>query len=150
MTTTRGLWLKTFLRDWKCNLICLQETKLEYVSLSDFCSLRGSSLLFLLSLELQGLQEASNYVQLHSIRSTLPMENFQLLASFKWMRVDSQRLYGPQARVDKLRLWHELHQSTRRWCGPWCMGGDFNVILHPLEKFKCMSLQYYGGVPWLP
>jgi len=31
--------LKSFLRDWKCDLICLQETKLEDDSLSIICSL---------------------------------------------------------------------------------------------------------------
>jgi len=33
--------LKFFLRDWKCDLICLQETKLEDVSLSVIRSLLG-------------------------------------------------------------------------------------------------------------
>ena len=34
--------LKNFLRDWKCDLICLQETKLEDVELSDICSIWGN------------------------------------------------------------------------------------------------------------
>ena len=33
--------LKKFLRDWKCDLVCLQETKLEEVSLSIVRSLWG-------------------------------------------------------------------------------------------------------------
>ena len=45
--------LKGFLRDWKCDLICFQETKLEEVSCSVIRSLWGTILLILLFLKLK-------------------------------------------------------------------------------------------------
>ena len=32
-------------------------------------------------------------------------------------------VYGPQARVDKLRFWEELRNTKVRRPGPWCVGG---------------------------
>ena len=34
--------LKSFLRDWRCDLMCLQETKMEAISLSDVRALLGN------------------------------------------------------------------------------------------------------------
>ena len=34
--------LKSFLRDWNCDLICLQKTKLEHAELSDIRSIWGN------------------------------------------------------------------------------------------------------------
>jgi len=34
--------LKNFLRDWKCDLICIQETKVEEVELADIRSIWGN------------------------------------------------------------------------------------------------------------
>ena len=41
------------------------------------------------------------------------------------------RVYGPQARLDKLRLWEEFRRTRDGWRGPWCIWGDFNEILYP-------------------
>ena len=38
----KRLLLKNVLRDWRCNLICIQETKLEEVQLSVICSIEGN------------------------------------------------------------------------------------------------------------
>ena len=43
-------------------------------------------------------------------------------------------VYGPQARVDKLRMLEELGRVRDGWHGPWCLGGDFNEILHASER----------------
>jgi len=45
MIFVREMFLEGFfLRDWKCNLVCLQETKLVEVLLSGICSLWGAFL----------------------------------------------------------------------------------------------------------
>ena len=51
--------------------------------------------------------------------------------SFTWAFTG---IYGPQARVDKLRMLEELDCVRDSWFGPRCLGGDFNEILHPFEK----------------
>ena len=43
-------------------------------------------------------------------------------------------IYGPHAKVDKLRMLEELGQVRDGWSGPWCIGGDFNEILYAYER----------------
>ena len=43
-------------------------------------------------------------------------------------------VYGLQPKLNKLRFWDEFHQTRGWWPGPWCIGGDFNEILHPQER----------------
>jgi len=43
-------------------------------------------------------------------------------------------VYGPHTRFDKLRMWKELLCARDGWSSPWCIGGDFNEILHGHER----------------
>jgi len=43
-------------------------------------------------------------------------------------------IYGPQARTDKLRMLDELGSIRDEWSGSWCIGEDFNEILHAYER----------------
>jgi len=47
--------LKSFLRDWKCDLLCLQETKMEVVSLSNVLALWGNDSVDFATLNAVGL-----------------------------------------------------------------------------------------------
>ena len=47
--------LKSFLRDWKCDLVCLQETKMEAISLSDVRALWGNHFVDFAALNAVGL-----------------------------------------------------------------------------------------------
>ena len=46
--------LKNILREWRCNLVCIQETKLEDVQLSDIRSIGGNQYLDFVALKAQG------------------------------------------------------------------------------------------------
>lgn len=41
---------------------------------------------------------------------------------------------GPHASQRRSDCWSELDAVKARWAGPWCIGGDFNVIKIPEEK----------------
>jgi len=50
----KRLLLKNVLRDWSCNLVCIQETKLEEVQLSDIRSIEGNQSMDFVALKAQG------------------------------------------------------------------------------------------------
>ncbi|RVW46561.1 LINE-1 reverse transcriptase-like [Vitis vinifera] len=43
-------------------------------------------------------------------------------------------VYGPFSREDREALWVELGAIRGIWSDPWCIGGDFNVILSQRER----------------
>ena len=133
--------LKSFLRDWKCDLVCLQETKLEEVSCSivrslwrnydvDFAFLKavGASGGVLVMWDKNTFNLVSSSQGEFSITCILSR---MIEDDFSWA---FSGVYGPQARTDKLRFWAELHSARDGWPGPWCFGGDFNEILYPQER----------------
>jgi len=50
----KRLILKNILREWRCNLVCIQETKLEDVKLSDIRSIGGNQYSDFVALKAQG------------------------------------------------------------------------------------------------
>ena len=34
-------------------------------------------------------------------------------------------------------MWNELDDIRKGWNGPWCIGGDKNIIRFPSEKMGC-------------
>ena len=43
-------------------------------------------------------------------------------------------VYSPVERSFKEFFWEELGSIRGIWNGPWCLGGDFNEILSPIER----------------
>ena len=122
--------LENFLRDWRCDLICLQETKLEVVSLSIIRSLyRNFSVgfMFLKAIGASGgiivMWDKSTFNLVSSSHGEFSITCiFQMVGGdFTWAFTG---VYGPQARVDKIRFWKELQRIRDGWPGPWCIGGN--------------------------
>ena len=138
--SNKRLLLKNILREWGCNLVCFQETKLEEVQLSDIRSIGGNQHLDFVALNAQGtacgivvmwdrnyFNLVSSYCGEFSITC-----HFQMVGGdFKWAFTG---VYGPHTRIDKLRMWEELQRTRDGWFGPWCVAGDFNEILHGHER----------------
>jgi len=53
----KRLLLKNILRDWSCNLVCIQETKLEEVQLSNIRSIGGNQFMDFVALKAQGSED---------------------------------------------------------------------------------------------
>ena len=114
MIGTRAL-LNIFLRGWNCDLICIQETKLEEVELADIRSIWGNQVVGFAVLKAIGT--AGGILVLWNKNS------FQLISSFcgefsitclqmgdgstTWAFTG---VYGPSVRVDKLKMWDELRR----------------------------------------
>ena len=45
-------------------------------------------------------------------------------------------VYGPVERNKSELFWEELGSVKGLWEGPWCIGGDFNMVLSPNERNK--------------
>lgn len=43
-------------------------------------------------------------------------------------------VYGANSSQRRNDFWRELETVTANWSGPWCIGGDFNIIRYPYEK----------------
>lgn len=41
---------------------------------------------------------------------------------------------GPNSIQRRVDFWKELDDIKSRWSGPWCVGGDWNVVRFPNEK----------------
>lgn len=50
------------------------------------------------------------------------------------IRVDYYNVYGPNDSRLRESFWRESDSIHSRWNGPWCLGGDWNVIRFPSEK----------------
>ena len=131
--------LKRFLRDWKCDLVCLQETKMEAVSPSDIRSFWGYHSVDFVALNAASsggvlvMWDKSVYRMVSSFCGdfsiTCILETVE--SGFAWAFTG---VYGPQSRIDKLRFWEERRLIKDKWSGPWCVGGDFNEILYPYKR----------------
>ena len=45
-------------------------------------------------------------------------------------------VYGPVCNRDKEEFWEELGSIKGLWNDPWCVGGDFNMVIYPGERSK--------------
>ena len=113
--------LRNLLRDWNCDLVCLQETKLEDIELCDVRSIWGSRHVGFSVLRARGATGGVivlwNTNTLHLISSS---NGGFLVTCLMQMRDGSPSwaftgIYGLQARVDKLRMLEELGRVRDGW-----------------------------------
>jgi len=142
----KGLKVRNLIRQWKADIICLQETKLDFISNSlvkslwgchfvDWCYLasRGACGGILIMWDRRIVEKMDVYVG-----------EFVVACSFRSVADDLSwafaRVYGPI--FDSLRssLWDEL-AGLSSWCElPWCIGGDFNVTRFLAERSRDVRL----------
>lgn len=138
----KRLKVRNLLRQWKADIICLQETKLDFVSNSlvrslwgchfvDWCYLasRGASGGILIMWDRRIVEKIDVYVGEFVVACS-----FRGVAdNFSWAFAG---VYGPN--LDSLRssLWDELAGLSSWWEQPWCIGGDFNVTRFPAERSR--------------
>ena len=121
--------LKNVLREWHCDLICLQETKLEDVNFNVVRSIWGNHHVGFSVLKARGaaggvlvLWNANMFHLFDSLIGDFSITCFLHMrdGSVSWAFTG---IYGPHVRTDKLRMLEELGSIRDRWSGPWCLGG---------------------------
>ncbi|RVW38808.1 hypothetical protein CK203_074157 [Vitis vinifera] len=121
--------IKSVVRKQKVDLMCIQETKIQLMTdgVGRFLEWR--------TIEAAGA--AGGVLVCWDKRSLelLEWEEGQFSISCKFRIVENGTVwvftgvYGPFNKKDRECLWDELGAVRGLWGDPWCVGGDFNVIL---------------------
>jgi hypothetical protein len=144
----KRLRIRNLLKQWKADIICLKETKLEIIfnslvrnlwscPFADWCYLAscGASSGMLIMWDKRIVEKINVFVG-----------ECVLACSFKSIEEDFfwafARVYGPN--IDALRssLWDELADLSSWWVLPWSIGGDFNVIHFPAKRSSDVCLNF--------
>lgn len=136
----KKLRVKNLLRDWKADIVCLQEAKLKFVSRAIVCSLwghhhidwcylgsRGASGRIVLVWDRRVVEKVEECVGAFSIDCSFR----SVEDNFEW---DFACVYRPNDDHDKKMLWDELAKLISWWDLSWCIGGDLNIIRYPSER----------------
>ena len=51
-------------------------------------------------------------------------------------------VYGPVEMSNREMFWEELGSLKGLWEGPWCIGGDFNMVLSPNERNRAGRMSH--------
>jgi exonuclease III len=132
--------IKSLLQEWKVDIVCLQETKVQNVNRElvqslwgcnqvDLCALgpQGASGGILLIWDRRVVEKVEAWVGCTSVACSFR----SVSDDFRWAFAG---VYGPNIDSDRLLLWDELSNIMDKWEVPWCIGGDFNVIRFPSER----------------
>lgn len=136
----KRLSISNLLRDWKVDIICFQETKVQGLSKSfvqilwgcnhvDWCCLDscGASGGILIMWDKRVVEKIDVCVG----NFTLAISFRNVVDRFVWAFAG---VYGPNSDSDRRLLWDELAGILSWWSLPWCIGGDFNVTRFPSER----------------
>jgi len=155
----KRLRVKNLLRQWKPNIICLKEFKLELISSSvvrsllgcqrvDWCpsASRGASGGILLMWDWKVLEKIEECVG--GLLFPSPSE------LWRWFLLGFCGVYGPNSDVDRRHLWEELASLLNWWNLLWCIGGDFNVTCFPSERlgearFSSVMMEFPNFISWI-
>jgi exonuclease III len=137
----KRLRIKHMLKIWKPDIICFQETKLELITKAIVRSLwrchhvdwmflgsNGASGGILLMWDKRLVEKIEDAVGSFSVSC-----KFKNVADQNvWMY---SGVYGPNVDRERGLLWDELAGIRSWWGVPWVVGGDFNVVRFPSERF---------------
>ena len=136
---------KNLLKEWRRDVVCLQETKLASINSALVRSLWGSP--FVDWAVLDAIQTSGGVLLLWDKRVVEKVDVSVGLFSvsvlfrgvvdgFEWVCTG---LYGPNADHYRAALWEELSRVRVRWNTAWFLFGDFNIIRYPCERRGCES-----------
>ena len=132
--------IRNFIRSQRVDLVCLQETKLQKMSSTDARSIGVGRLAEWRAVEAEG--SAGGILVFWDTRKLELVEaeigQFSVTCMFKNVEDGFQwaftGVYGPVKSCKRELFWEELGAVKGLWEGPWCIGGDFNVVLSPNDR----------------
>jgi hypothetical protein len=137
--------VKNLLRGWKCDVVCLQETKLAAVDLTIIRSLWG--IMHVGWEVLNAVHTAGGIILMWDKRAVEKIDGFigEFSVSCQWRSLDDgfvwsgSGVYGPNLEGRRSSFWAELMLIRNKWTLPWCLFGDFNAIRFPRERLGCQN-----------
>ena len=132
--------IRNFIRSQRVDLVCLQETKIQELTVAVVRSLGVGRLSEWRAMEAEGT--AGGILVFWDTRKMEMVESeighFSVTCMFKnvedGFRWAFTGVYGPVKRNKREMFWEEMGALKGLWEGPWCIGGDFNVVLSPNER----------------
>ena len=132
--------IKALIRSQRVDLFCLQETKIQAMSEGVVRSLCTGRFLDWGTLDAYGSAGGILIYWDKRTLDVLEMEVGHFSTSCRLRNVEDELVwifigvYGPFSREVRDCLWEELGAIRGIWNDPWCLGGDFNVILSQRER----------------
>ena len=134
--------IKNFLRSYRVDLVCLQETKVQEMSVELVRSLGVGRSLNWKALNAEGSARGILLLWDNSCISLVDsgVGSFSVSCLFK-MTEDGflwtfTGVYGPVENNLRESFWEKLGSIKGLWDCPWCVGGDFNEVLFPNERSR--------------
>ncbi|KAG5589144.1 hypothetical protein H5410_039658 [Solanum commersonii] len=136
--------IKSLIRKWNPDVICLQETKLEEWSSLITGQLWGNRWASWAKLKANGTR--GGVIILWDKRSWVNISTHQGIYTVSCMLESVQEnfrwcftgVYGPHTNIEREDLWYELVAIRGLWDNSWVRGGDFNVCRFESERYNCI------------
>ncbi|KAJ9683017.1 hypothetical protein PVL29_018846 [Vitis rotundifolia] len=132
--------IKTFMRNRRIDLFCIQETKIQPMSEGVVKSLGLGRFLDWRALDAEGVAGGLLICWDKRTLEILEWEEGQFSLSCRFKNVEDGAVwvftgvYGPFTRMERDSLWEEFGVIRGLWEDPWCLGGDFNITLLQRER----------------
>ncbi|KAL4600472.1 hypothetical protein ACB092_11G201200, partial [Castanea dentata] len=148
----KRLQFRNLLRSWKADIVCLQETKLEWITRGIVRSIwscpyvdwlylgsdgaSGDILLMWNSRVVEKVEETLGHFSVSSKFNNVGDH-------FEWAFTG---VYGPNLNKRRRLMWEEQTGLITWGDLQWCLGGDFNIIRFPKERLGATSYSWamYG------
>jgi hypothetical protein len=137
--------LRNLLRDWKGDVVCLQESKLDVVDQRLIRSLWGN--VYAGWEALPAVNTAGGIILMWDKRvlEMIDAHIGEYSVSCQWRSLDDgfvwtgSGVYGPNLDTLRSSFWDELLRLRNHWSSPWCLFGEFNVVRYLREQLGCTS-----------
>ncbi|KAG6633159.1 hypothetical protein CIPAW_12G029100 [Carya illinoinensis] len=143
----KRLRIRNMLREWKADIVCLQETKLKMIDRRlvrslwsrvhidwAFLASNGASRGVIVMWDRRVVERTEDFMGRYTVACSFKCVSNKFLWAFAGV-------YGPNPDTDRRLLWEELAGIHSWWEVPLCIGGDFNVVRFPSEVFGCRRLR---------
>ena len=141
----KRLQIRNLLRAWKVDIVCLQETKLEWITRGIVRSIWGYPFVDWLYLGSDGASGGILVMWDRRVVEKVDEATGHFSVSCKFKNVADQfvwaftGVYGPNLNKKRRLMWEELTRLITWWDVPWCLGGDFNIIHFPSQRMGAAS-----------
>jgi hypothetical protein len=136
----KRLRVRRLLSQWKVDIVCLQETKLEVITHGLVLSLWRCPYVEWTYVASVGASGGILLMWDRRVVSKVDVCQGNFVAACSFRNVDDGMewafagVYGPNRDANRRQLWEELAGLMCIWELPWCIGGDFNVTLFHNER----------------
>jgi len=135
----KHLVVKNFLREWNCDVVCLQETKLVGMDRQIVCSLWSCPYVACVALDADQMAGGVLMMWDKRVLERLDVMMGYFFVSVRWQGVGDSftwacsGVYGPNDNNMTGQTWDELIGIQQYWDVPWCYVRDFNIVHFPSE-----------------